>query len=68
MLGVTFFGLIFTPVFYVIMRWLSAKLPKPPVKARELPTTYGAPPHDPYDPHDPAPAAPTTASPRLGDA
>ena len=68
MLGVTFFGLIFTPVFYVIMRWLSGKLPKPPVKAHELPTTYGAPPHDPYDPTDPAPTAPTSASPRLGDA
>ncbi|HUH10142.1 MAG TPA: multidrug efflux RND transporter permease subunit [Brevundimonas sp.] len=68
MLGVTFFGLIFTPVFYVMMRWLSAKLPQPPVKQRELPTTYGAPAHDPYDPTDPAPAAPTTTSPRLGDA
>jgi len=67
MLGVTFFGLIFTPVFYVMMRWLSAKLPKTPEKPRELPTTYGAPPHDPYDPNDPAPTAPT-ASPRLGDA
>ncbi len=68
MLGVTFFGLIFTPVFYVMMRWLSAKLPKTPEKPRELPTTYGAPPHDPYDPTDPAPAAPNTANPRLGDA
>ena len=68
MLGVTFFGLIFTPVFYVMMRWLSAKLPKSPEKPRELPTTYGAPAHDPYDPTDPAPAAPTTANPRLGDA
>jgi multidrug efflux pump subunit AcrB len=28
MLGVTFFGLIFTPVFYVVTRWLSAKLPQ----------------------------------------
>jgi hypothetical protein len=23
MIGVTFFGLIFTPVFYVVCRWLS---------------------------------------------
>jgi multidrug efflux pump subunit AcrB len=28
MLGVTFFGLIFTPVFYVVTRWLSSKLPQ----------------------------------------
>jgi hypothetical protein len=68
MLGVTFFGLIFTPVFYVMMRWLAGKLPSSPQKPRELPTTYGAPPHDPYDPTDPAPADPTTANPRLGDA
>jgi multidrug efflux pump subunit AcrB len=68
MLGVTFFGLIFTPVFYVMMRWVSGKLPKTPEKPRDLPTTYGTPAHDPYDPTDPAPAAPTTANPRLGDA
>ncbi|WP_270374275.1 efflux RND transporter permease subunit [Marinicauda sp. Alg238-R41] len=29
MLGVTFFGLIFTPVFYVIGRWISDRLPRP---------------------------------------
>jgi hydrophobe/amphiphile efflux-1 (HAE1) family protein len=28
MIGVTIFGLIFTPVFYVAMRWISARLPK----------------------------------------
>ena len=28
MLGVTIFGLIFTPVFYVVSRWLSSKLPQ----------------------------------------
>ena len=28
MLGVTFFGLIFTPVFYVVTRWMSSKLPQ----------------------------------------
>jgi len=27
MLGVTLFGLIFTPVFYVVCRWISARLP-----------------------------------------
>jgi multidrug efflux pump subunit AcrB len=27
MLGVTLFGLIFTPVFYVIVRWLAPKAP-----------------------------------------
>jgi multidrug efflux pump subunit AcrB len=25
MLGVTFFGLLFTPVFYVVMRWLGSR-------------------------------------------
>jgi HAE1 family hydrophobic/amphiphilic exporter-1 len=28
MIGVTAFGLLFTPVFYVVMRWVSARLPK----------------------------------------
>ncbi|RYG30121.1 MAG: hypothetical protein EON93_15425, partial [Burkholderiales bacterium] len=27
MLGVTFFGLLFTPVFYVVSRWISERLP-----------------------------------------
>ena len=58
MLGVTFFGLIFTPVFYVVCRWLASKLPGGPVREAEIPTTGGLPPHD-----QPAPA-----SPRLGDA
>jgi hypothetical protein len=30
MIGVTGFGLLFTPVFYVVCRALSARLPKPP--------------------------------------
>ncbi|MFI4973330.1 MAG: efflux RND transporter permease subunit [Caulobacterales bacterium] len=30
MIGVTAFGLLFTPVFYVVMRAVSARLPKPP--------------------------------------
>ncbi|MFZ5721330.1 MAG: efflux RND transporter permease subunit [Pseudomonadota bacterium] len=33
MLGVTFFGLVFTPVFYVVCRKLAERLPKPPPKA-----------------------------------
>ncbi len=47
MLGVTFFGLVFTPVFYVVCRAISARLPKPPPKERSYPTTSGGPPHDP---------------------
>jgi hydrophobic/amphiphilic exporter-1 (mainly G- bacteria), HAE1 family len=30
MLGVTFFGLLFTPVFYVLCRWVSSKFSKHP--------------------------------------
>lgn len=65
MLGVTFFGLIFTPVFYVICRWMAGKLPKAPGKQRELPTSFGSTPHDPFDPDGPEPAP---AAPRQGDA
>jgi len=32
MLGVTLFGLVFTPVFYVMMRWIGAVTSKAPVK------------------------------------
>ena len=46
MLGVTVFGLIFTPVFYVAMRWIAAKMPKEPEKERSIPTTGGLPPHE----------------------
>jgi hydrophobe/amphiphile efflux-1 (HAE1) family protein len=46
MLGVTFFGLIFTPVFYVVSRALASRLPKPPEKERDVPTSYGLPPHE----------------------
>ena len=28
MIGVTLFGLIFTPVFYVISRWVAERLPR----------------------------------------
>jgi hydrophobe/amphiphile efflux-1 (HAE1) family protein len=58
MLGVTFFGLMFTPVFYVVMRWAASKMPGAPKKAAEIPTTGGLPPHDQPEP----------ATPRLGDA
>ncbi len=58
MLGVTFFGLIFTPVFYVVCRWLASKMPGGPVREAEIPTTGGLPPHD----------QPAAATPRLGDA
>ena len=30
MIGVTFFGLMFTPTFYVAFRWVADRLPKPP--------------------------------------
>ena len=43
MIGVTLFGLIFTPVFYVITRKLSAKLPQPPPLEPRTPTTGGLP-------------------------
>ncbi|KAK0341925.1 hypothetical protein LTR94_024391, partial [Friedmanniomyces endolithicus] len=41
MIGVTFFGLIFTPVFYVVMRWVSGKLPnsKPKTPNRAEPAS-----------------------------
>ena len=29
MLGVTLFGLLFTPVFYVVVRWIGARSPQP---------------------------------------
>ncbi len=43
MIGVTLFGLLFTPVFYVACRWLSSKLPQPPRKRPIAPTTSGTP-------------------------
>jgi HAE1 family hydrophobic/amphiphilic exporter-1 len=32
MLGVTLFGLVFTPVFYVVMRWIGSVTTKAPLK------------------------------------
>jgi hydrophobe/amphiphile efflux-1 (HAE1) family protein len=46
MIGVTIFGLAFTPVFYVVTRWLSDRVPKPPAKDPE-PTHPEAGPEDP---------------------
>lgn len=59
MLGVTFFGLIFTPVFYVVSRWLSSKLPqgkKPkPATTPDTAVRYDET-SDLTDPNAPAPA------------
>jgi HAE1 family hydrophobic/amphiphilic exporter-1 len=43
MIGVTVFGLLFTPVFYVVTRMLSERLPKPPPSPPAVPTTSGGP-------------------------
>jgi HAE1 family hydrophobic/amphiphilic exporter-1 len=42
MIGVTLFGLIFTPVFYVVTRNLSARIPQPPPSDPPVPTTGSA--------------------------
>jgi len=47
MLGVTVFGLIFTPVFYVVTRGLGRFLPKKPEKETIYPTSFGGPHRDP---------------------
>jgi multidrug efflux pump subunit AcrB len=39
MIGVTLFGLVFTPVFYVVFRGLSDRLPKPPQAPAPTPNT-----------------------------
>jgi hydrophobe/amphiphile efflux-1 (HAE1) family protein len=49
MLGVTIFGLLFTPVFYVMTRSLAARIPHEPAKTPPAPTT-GTPPEDPNQP------------------
>ena len=43
MIGVTVFGLIFTPVFYVVTRRISQRLPQPPPTLPAVPTTGGMP-------------------------
>ncbi len=43
MIGVTGFGLIFTPIFYVVCRAIAKKTPQLPPKLPDTPTTGGAP-------------------------
>jgi HAE1 family hydrophobic/amphiphilic exporter-1 len=38
MIGVTVFGLVFTPVFYVLCRFLSDHIPKPPWRRKPPPS------------------------------
>jgi len=47
MLGVTLFGLIFTPVFYVVSRWAASKLPTGRGRAKDTPPADDHPPLDP---------------------
>jgi hydrophobe/amphiphile efflux-1 (HAE1) family protein len=47
MLGVTLFGLIFTPVFYVVCRRLGGYLPKRPQRDTHYPTSFGGHPDEP---------------------
>jgi multidrug efflux pump subunit AcrB len=46
MVGVTLFGLVFTPIFYVVCRGIGRMLPKKVEKEIVYPTTFGAPPHE----------------------
>lgn len=64
MIGVTVFGLLFTPVFYVICRGLAARLPHEHRTDATGPTDAGHPPY-PQDPNQPLPAG---SAPRAGDA
>jgi hydrophobe/amphiphile efflux-1 (HAE1) family protein len=43
MFGVTIFGLVFTPVFYVVTRALGRYLPRKPERETHYPTAYGPP-------------------------
>ncbi len=47
MLGVTLFGLVFTPVFYVVSRRLGGYLPKRPQRDTHYPTSFGGVPDEP---------------------
>ena len=47
MLGVTAFGLIFTPVFYMFFRRVSDRLPKPKPPPPPMPTTSSPPEPEP---------------------
>ena len=44
MIGVTIFGLIFTPVFYVISRWIALKSARKPADTSVAQTTASPPP------------------------
>jgi multidrug efflux pump subunit AcrB len=44
MIGVTLFGLVFTPVFYVVCRALDRYVPEPPTPEDHYPTAYNATP------------------------
>jgi len=59
MIGVTVFGLLFTPIFYVLCRGLASRIPHEPEKTPPAPTTGS---HH-QDPNAPLPAA----GPRTGD-
>ncbi len=61
MIGVTFFGLILTPVFYVISRWLAVRMPTGRGRAA------AAPAPDAQPRLDPPPAAGPSATARSGD-
>jgi len=52
MVGVTIFGLIFTPIFYVVARGLGRFLPKKREKETIYPTSFGGPSRDPLLPDD----------------
>ena len=65
MIGVTVFGLLFTPVFYVMCRGLAARIPHEPEKTPPAPTTGTAV----LDPNEPLPATgPQGLTPRTGEA
>jgi len=46
MVGVTLFGLVFTPIFYVICRGIARKLSTPREKEVIYPTSFGGPAQD----------------------
>jgi len=49
MLGVTLFGLVFTPVFYVLCRWLDSFIPRPPKREDPYPTSFSEPAAEPAE-------------------
>jgi hydrophobe/amphiphile efflux-1 (HAE1) family protein len=49
MLGVTLFGLLFTPVFYVVCRWLDRFVPRSPKHEDPYPTSYSDPSAEPAE-------------------